>query len=50
MKIQVYALTVIAEDGAPSSLLKNGRPNQTPNKFRCAPTIALTSYLLPPGS
>merc|ERR1719350_375378 len=31
---EVYALTVIAEDGAPSSLLKNGRPNQTPNKFR----------------
>jgi len=25
---------VIAEDGAPSSLLKNGRPNQTPYKFR----------------
>merc|ERR1719342_1618590 len=31
---EYYALTVIAEDGAPSSLLKNGRPNQTPNKFR----------------
>ena len=31
---EVYALTVIAEDGAPSSLLRNGRPNQTPNKFR----------------
>ena len=27
---EIYALTVIAEDGAPSSLLKNGRPNQTP--------------------
>ncbi len=31
---EYYALTVIAEDGAPSSLLKNGRPNQTPYKFR----------------
>ena len=31
---EVYALTVIAEDGAPSSFLRNGRPNQTPNKFR----------------
>ena len=31
---EYYALTVIAEDGAPSSLLKNGKPNQTPNKFR----------------
>lgn len=31
---EYYALTVIAEDGAPSSLLRNGRPNQTPNKFR----------------
>ena len=31
---EYYALTVIAEDGAASSLLKNGRPNQTPNKFR----------------
>jgi len=31
---EVYALTVIAEDGAPSSLLKDGRPNQTANKFR----------------
>lgn len=31
---EVYALTVIAEDGAPSSLLKNGQKNQTPNKIR----------------
>ena len=31
---EVYALTVIAEDGAPSSLLKDGRPNQTANTFR----------------
>ena len=31
---EYYALSVIAEDGAPSSLLKNGRPNQTPNTFR----------------
>jgi len=31
---EYYALTVIAEDGSPSSLLKNGKPNQTPNKFR----------------
>lgn len=30
----VYALTIIAEDGEVSSLLKNGRPNQTPQKFR----------------
>jgi len=31
---EYYAVTVIAEDGAPSSLLSNGKPNQTPNKFR----------------
>ncbi len=32
----VYALTIDAIDGAPSSLLKNGRPNVTPQKFRIA--------------
>jgi len=31
---EVYAVTVIAEDGAASSLLGNGLPNQTPKKFR----------------
>ena len=31
---EVYALTVIAEDGAASSLLGNGLPNETPKKFR----------------
>ena len=31
---EYYALTVIAEDGSSSSLLKNGKPNQTPYKFR----------------
>ena len=31
---EYYALNVIAEDGASSSLLKNNKPNQTPNKFR----------------
>ena len=31
---EYYDLTVIAEDGAPSSLLKNGTPNQTPHTFR----------------
>jgi len=30
----VYAVTIDAEDGAPSSLLKNGQPNKTPNNFR----------------
>ncbi len=30
----VYALTIVAEDGQFSSLLKNNRPNQTPQKFR----------------
>ena len=30
----VYAVTIDAEDGAPSSLLINGQPNKTPNKFR----------------
>jgi hypothetical protein len=30
----VYALTIIAEDGQVSSLLKNNKPNQTPQKFR----------------
>jgi len=29
-----YALTIIASDGAESSLLKNGKPNQTPYKFK----------------
>ena len=33
-KREYYALTVIAEDGAPSSLLRNGQPNMTPFKFR----------------
>jgi len=33
-KREYYALNVIAEDGAPSSLLKNSKPNSTPNKFR----------------
>ena len=32
----VYALTIDAIDGAPSSLLRNGRPNVTPQKFRVA--------------
>ena len=32
----VYAVTINAEDGAQSSLLKNGRPNVTPNNFRIA--------------
>lgn len=32
----VYALTVDAKDGAPSSLLQNGKPNVTPQKFRIA--------------
>jgi hypothetical protein len=32
----VYALTIDAEDGAPSSLLQNGQPNVTPQKFRIA--------------
>ncbi len=30
----MYALTIVAEDGQFSSLLKNNRPNQTPQKFR----------------
>jgi hypothetical protein len=30
----VYALTILAEDGQFSSLLKNNRPNQTPQKYR----------------
>ena len=32
----VYALTIDAYDGAPSSLLQNGLPNVTPQKFRVA--------------
>jgi hypothetical protein len=32
----VYAVTIDAEDGAPSSLLQNGQPNVTPQKFRIA--------------
>ena len=31
---EYYALSVIAEDGSPSSLVKNTGPNQTPNTFR----------------
>ena len=31
---EYYDLSVIAEDGYPSFLLKNGQPNQTPNTFR----------------
>ena len=30
----VYAVTINAEDGAPSSLFRNGRVNFTPNNFR----------------
>ena len=30
----VYSVIINAEDGAPSSLLNNGRPNVTPNNFR----------------
>jgi hypothetical protein len=32
----VYAVIIEAEDGAPSSLLQNGQPNVTPQKFRIA--------------
>ena len=32
----VYAVIIEAEDGAPSSLLQNGKPNVTPQKFRIA--------------
>ncbi len=32
----VYALTIDASDGGPSSLLQNGSPNVTPQKFRIA--------------
>ena len=32
----VYPVTIEAFDGAPSSLLQNGRPNSTPQKFRIA--------------
>ena len=30
----VYAVTIEAQDGAPSSVFKNGRPNTAKNKFR----------------
>ena len=30
----VYSVIINAEDGAPSSLLNNNRPNETPNNFR----------------
>ena len=30
----VYSVIINAEDGAPSSLLNNGQPNETPNNFR----------------
>jgi hypothetical protein len=33
-KREVHTLTVIAEDGAPSSRLRNGKANQKPNKLR----------------
>jgi hypothetical protein len=32
----IYALTIDANDGSPSSLLQNGQPNVTPQKFRIA--------------
>ena len=32
----VYAVTINAKDGAPSSLLQNGKENITPNNFRIA--------------
>ena len=32
----VYALTIDAIDGAPSSISQNGLPNRTPHNFRIA--------------